>query len=383
MRRSLVLLALLALLGCIAPAARAEKPQEDWQLWSNMYMRCLYNCGLDGCSRLGYKNVTYMVGECVDGCVDRGPKDGSHPPEFDFGMRLTGWTCQTDCQYRCMHTLQAIRKGEGLQPAKYYGKWSFTRVYGIQEFVSVVASLANMGVHLRFIQMVFRAVWNRKAGANTGAMDVVSRGDAFAATWLVNSVVNANAWWWSAVFHARDTKWTTFMDYTSANVLMFSALYSVLVRTLELDAKRAVVLLAAFAAWLVTHVRMVNDPPDRRVESYRWALNMNVMIGIAVTHWAIVLPWAYGCRLRKGGFGSESRTRLSHPGRHSLALFAVLWHLAALAEVFDFPPLLGYLDSHALWHCGTPHCVWLWYRFLREDLRWDGGRAVAKTKKEQ
>ena len=62
---------------------------------------------------------------------------------------------------------------------------------------------------------------------------------------------------------------------------------------------------------------------------------------------------------------------------------AALWHLAALAEVFDFPPLLGYLDSHALWHCGTPHCVWLWYRFLREDLRWDGGRAVAKTKKEQ
>ena len=91
------------------------------------------------------------------------------------------------------------------------------------------------------------------------------------------------------------------MDYTSANVLMFSALYSVLVRTLELDAKRAVVLLAAFAAWAVTHVRMVNDPPDRRGESYRRALNMNVMTGIAVTHWAIVLPWAYGCRLRKAG----------------------------------------------------------------------------------
>ena len=102
----------------------------------------------------------------------------------------------------------------------------------------------------------------------------------------------------------EDTRWTEFMDYTSANLLMFSALYCVLVRTFELDNRRSAGLFFAFFAWLVSHVRMVNNPPDRSVESYRWEVNMRVMMTIAVAHWAIVLPWAYGCRLRRGGFGS-------------------------------------------------------------------------------
>ena len=223
-----------------------------------------------------------------------------------------------------------------------------------------------MGVHLWFIPSVYAAARNRTSATSAGP------GSAFARTWLVNAAINANAWLWSAVFHSRDTRWTEFMDYTSANLLMFSALYCVLVRTFELDNRRSAGLFFAFFVWLASHVWMVNNPPDRSVESYRWEVNMRVMMTIAVAHWAIVLPWAYGCRLRRGGFGSGNRRRLSHPGRHSLALFAILWHLAALAEVFDFPPIWGYLDSHALWHCGTPHCIWLWYRFLKEDLRWDG-----------
>ena len=371
MRRSFVILVILVILGGVAPAARAEPPQEDWTLWNNLYQRCLYNCGFDGCSRLGYKDVTYVTGGCVEGCRNGGPKDGGAAPDFDLGMKLTGWTCQTDCKYRCMHTLQTIRRSEGLPPAKFYGKWSFTRVFGVQEIVSTLASLANMGVHLWFIPSVYAAARNRKSGAPTEATSA-GPGSALARTWLVNAAINANAWLWSAVFHTRDTRWTEFMDYTSANLLMFSALYCVLVRTFELDNRRSAGLFFAFFAWLVSHVWMVNNPPDRSVESYRWEVNMRVMMTIAVAHWAIVLPWAYGCRLRRGGFGSGNRRRLSHPGRHSLALFAVLWHLAALAEVFDFPPIWGYLDSHALWHCGTPHCIWLWYRFLKEDLRWDG-----------
>ena len=61
MRRSFVILVILVILGGVAPAARAEPPQEDWTLWNNLYQRCLYNCGFDGCSRLGYKDVTYVT----------------------------------------------------------------------------------------------------------------------------------------------------------------------------------------------------------------------------------------------------------------------------------------------------------------------------------
>ena len=370
MRRSSVILVILVIFGGVAPAARAEPPQEDWTLWNNLYQRCLYNCGFDGCSRLGYKDVTYATGGCVEGCRNGGPKDGGAAPDFDLGMKLTGWTCQTDCKYRCMHTLQTIRGARACHPPSTTGSGAspgcseFRRSYRRSRRWPTWGS--TCGSSRRCTQP--RGTGRRRPTEATSA----GPGSAFAGTWLVNAAINANAWLWSAVFHARDTRWTEFMDYTSANLLMFSALYCVLVRTFELDNRRSAGLFFAFFVWLASHVWMVNNPPDRSVESYRWEVNMRVMMTIAVAHWAIVLPWAYGCRLRRGGFGSGNRRRLSHPGRHSLALFAILWHLAALAEVFDFPPIWGYLDSHALWHCGTPHCIWLWYRFLKEDLRWDG-----------
>ena len=45
----------------------------------------------------------------------------------------------------------------------------------------------------------------------------------------------------------------------------------------------------------------------------------------------------------------------------------MVWSACALAELMDFPPVYGLLDAHALWHCGTPATVWLWYQFARRD----------------
>ncbi len=41
--------------------------------------------------------------------------------------------------------------------------------------------------------------------------------------------------------------------------------------------------------------------------------------------------------------------------------------LAGLLEVFDFPPLWGILDAHALWHGLTIPIPFLLYRFLLDD----------------
>ena len=126
-------------------------------------------------------------------------------------------------------------------------------MFGVQEIVSTLASLANMGVHLWFIPSVYAAARNRTSATSAGPC-----GSAFARTWLVNAAINANAWLWSAVFHSRDTRWTEFMDYTSANLLMFSALYCVLVRTFELDNRRSAGLFFAFFAWLVSHLSLIH-----------------------------------------------------------------------------------------------------------------------------
>jgi hypothetical protein len=41
-----------------------------------------------------------------------------------------------------------------------------------------------------------------------------------------------------------------------------------------------------------------------------------------------------------------------------------------LFELLDFPPLLGLLDAHALWHGATAPLAYLLYSFLEADARW-------------
>jgi hypothetical protein len=181
-----------------------------------------------------------------------------------------------------MKGVQTARLSAGLKQAKYYGKWSFARVLGAQELVACLASVANAAVHLWYIPMLLRAALSvqgagasetatarartarvrerapggEERGGTLGVTGATGGGDSphsvdggaegsshllspspssplppsFAALWLTNAVVNINGWTWSAVFHARDTPWTHHMDYTSANVIFFYALFTAIVR---------------------------------------------------------------------------------------------------------------------------------------------------------
>jgi hypothetical protein len=60
-----------------------------------------------------------------------------------------------------MRTIVRVREKEGLNTAKYYGKWSFERVLGVQEIVSCLASLANAAVHVWCLPELFRVVASR------------------------------------------------------------------------------------------------------------------------------------------------------------------------------------------------------------------------------
>ena len=58
--------------------------------------------------------------------------DSKATAQFTLAVRLTGWDCASDCKYRCMRTIVRVRAVEGLNTAKYYGKWSLERVLGVQ-----------------------------------------------------------------------------------------------------------------------------------------------------------------------------------------------------------------------------------------------------------
>ncbi|KAF4724814.1 Post-GPI attachment to proteins factor 3, partial [Perkinsus olseni] len=53
-------------------------------------------------------------------------------PQQDLGkvLRLTGWGCEDNCEYQCMHINHRLRVENGEPVVKYGGKWAFTRVFG-------------------------------------------------------------------------------------------------------------------------------------------------------------------------------------------------------------------------------------------------------------
>ena len=55
---------------------------------------------------------------------------------------------------------------------------------------------------------------------------------------------------------------------------------------------------------------------------------------------------------------------------------SILFFAAVSLEFFDFPPIAGVLDAHALWHAATVGIVPLWYKFFREDASVFGNVAV-------
>ena len=155
----------LALLISIAPTpsagatAKATDPNENLSDYSRLVLSCRDPCNIEGCAHVTHKGAPFTTGGCIPACARDGSMlgPGEFPPEFTLAMRLTGWDCASDCKYRCMRTIVRVRAVEGLNTAKYYGKWSFERVLGVQEIVSCVASLANAAVHVWFLPELWRA----------------------------------------------------------------------------------------------------------------------------------------------------------------------------------------------------------------------------------
>ena len=81
------------------------------------------------------------VTDCLDGNCPSDPLQNSHLEPL---LQFFGWNCLDDCKYKCQinETLQPDTKIH-----KYQGKWPFIRVLGMQEFLSVVFSLGNLGTY--------------------------------------------------------------------------------------------------------------------------------------------------------------------------------------------------------------------------------------------
>ena len=103
------------------------------------------------------------------------------------------------------------------------------------------------------------------------------------------------------------------------------------------------------------------------LDEFDFGYNMLVMMGLAQVFICVNLRFCW--------LGLDSR-----PYVWRLLLFLSLLSAAFLLEVFDFPPVYGVVDAHALWHAATAGLGWLWYAYCKDDAAWEnGGSAKAEV----
>jgi hypothetical protein len=169
----------------------------------------------------------------------------------------------------------------------------------------------------------------------------------------------ATAWAASAVFHSRDFWLTERFDYFLGNAALAWMAYVGVVRAgwklLGLErAGRRCGLILALVGLLAAHFRA----GWRKIN---YARNVVLMVGLLVAH---TFAWTYAA--------------LASPRPHNWMLFVTLslTYVAGALEMFDFPPVLGSLDAHALWHAATPPLALLFYAFLRSEMKFEFGQAL-------
>ncbi|XP_068023034.1 LOW QUALITY PROTEIN: post-GPI attachment to proteins factor 3 [Melanerpes formicivorus] len=302
--------ALLLLLGAAAAPVPARGSQGDRE---PLYRECLSRCERQNCSGAALKHFR------------------ARQPLY---MGLTGWSCRDDCKYDCMWRTVRLYLQGGHRVPQFHGKWPFWRFLCFQEPASAFASFLN-GL-ASFVMLL------RYKAAVPPASPMYQTCVAFA--W-----VSLNAWFWSTVFHTRDTAVTEKLDYFCASAVVLHSVYLCCVRTLGLQRPALISIFRAFLLlFLAGHISYLT------LVRFDYGYNMAANAGMGLLNLAWWLRWCL-------------RNARSLPHVWKCAAVVLLLQALALLELLDFPPLFWVLDAHALWHIGTIPLNVLFYSFLMDD----------------
>lgn len=402
----------LCLLGLLAAAAGSPGDQS----WA--FRQCTSVCQRTGCASLSLAGAAGAAGaaggkqHCSVLC--RKPNSSSSSSSMNGGidgsglqgppplaLRLWRWDCAADCAYLCMWQVEGSRPA-GTAVQKYYGKWPFVRLLGMQEPASVLFSLLNLAAHVlclvRFRRLcrtqrrqqrllpksshVEAAAGDGRGSSSSGGLSSPAGSAAWAhnthalaATavsppspypyawlWAGYMLLSINAWLWSAVFHSRDTRLTERLDYFSAATLIFFNLFLSVVRVGRLRSRVAQAAVAApLLLFLASHFRFM------LLVLFDYGYHVKVCIVAGAAQSLLWLLWAVA-------------SAPPPPGRRPLLSFILFVNTCMALEVLDFPPIWRVLDAHSLWHAATVPLVYLFYRFIQADLTAGWGTADAKSK---
>lgn len=301
---------------------------------SLVFNECLEECWIENCTNKNDQNDT--ISDIIIKPI-KIPFDERQP----LHLRLLGWSCIEECKYECMWlTVDIFHRIYKFKVPQFYGKWPFIRVFGIQEPVSVLASVLNLISNLYMINKMRKRMLIKAP---------------FKLLWNSFGMVCVNAWIWSSIFHTRDTLFTEMMDYFSAFALILFQFNSFFVRVLKLRKSpnaqflRYSINLFCMMYYLY-HIYYLSSVKF----DYGYNMKMNIIFGalnsLCWIVWSIYNYYA---------------NKMHYVWR--CALSVILFDVFMTLEVFDFSPIFWSIDSHALWHITTVIIPFFWYQFLIDD----------------
>nr|XP_012134830.1 PREDICTED: post-GPI attachment to proteins factor 3 isoform X2 [Megachile rotundata] len=246
---------------------------------------------------------------CLAKCRDNNCNtDKNFKVEPPLSLRLLFWSCKEDCSYSCTWETVDYFISHGLKVPQFHGKWPFIRIFGCQEPASVIFSILNFYIHITMYWKFKRKV------DSTYPMFYI---------WSYFSLICIHGWFWSSIFHARDTSFTEVMDYSCAFIMVLTLLYSMLLRITYQNNKLFAVITCGY-----------------------------LVIGFLT----FILTMAWWHRNRK---------KLHYI--YLIGWFNILTVLVTILEVADFAPIFWIFDAHSLWHASTVPLAVLLYRFMIAD----------------
>lgn len=306
-----------------------------------IYKACVGQCKKTGC----------VQDECFNNSNFASDKKLAEGPWY---LRWKEWDCLSDCRYHCMLSREAERLKLGEKPIKYHGKWSFQRSFVIQEPVSVALSTFNLALVFHGWLSFFILEYYKLPLRPTGKAYY-----EYTRFWLIYGILSMNSWFWSAIFHGRYVDLTEKLYYSSSLAFLGFALIIFIIRTLDVRAEAARVMVAApILAFVTTHILYLN------LVQLDYGVNTVVFVVISATKLVLLAIW-----------GSRSR----HPSRWKLWVVVVGGAVAMLVEIIDFPPYKDFMDAHALCQAITAPLNYIFWSFIRDDARFSTSYLINKA----
>jgi len=256
-----------------------------------------------------------------------------------LGLKVMRKKTYTPCQDRCVQSshvycTQENWKRGGVKTFPLFGRMPMIRVGIVEEAASAFFSGACT---IAFVTFLYR--YSKQTHPKHLLVSNISSGKIypinttlypfrhlFQIYYLNGCIVFASA----TLFHIKDTPFTERLDYYTAFLSILYILWSSIVRVFwtERTLSRVIVGLP-IALYSLYHLHYM------QYVSFDYGYNMLVLVLVGI---ADSLLW----------FGWWFKTRYPHGSK--VVGFKFLMALCALFEVFDFAPLGGYVDAHAIWH---------------------------------